>query len=90
MAKRAIINYFIDIGLAVTFLLAFITGIFKWPSLVRWFGWSASSYRVMTFIHDWSGLIMSLLVLVHIILHWRWIVVMSRKIFKKKHGGIKR
>ena len=82
--KKAFVNYCIDVGLAITFLITFITGIFKWPILVQKFGWNLSTYRVFTFLHDWVGLLMGLLVLVHIALHWRWIVVMTKKICKGK------
>jgi cytochrome b subunit of formate dehydrogenase len=33
-------------------------------------------------IHDWSGTIFIILVVIHLILHWRWIACMTRNIFQ--------
>lgn len=84
---RGILNYIVDMGLAITFILSFFTGITKWPGLVQKFGLSYNDLpmRAITLIHDWSGLIMGLLVLVHIILHWKWIVAFTKKILAKKN-----
>ena len=80
------VNYWIDVCLAITFLLVFITGIFKWPGLITKFGISYSDLpmRTFTFIHDWSGLIMGLLVLIHLILHWNWIVSVTKSMIRGK------
>jgi hypothetical protein len=80
------LNYCIDIGLAISFFACFITGLIKWPGLVRIIG--VSTYKLLHFqnisrLHDWSGLIMGLLVLVHLALHWKWIVYMTKNMFKK-------
>ena len=82
------INYWIDIGLVITFFSSLITGLIKWPALVRWFGLSHRSLPMtkITIIHDWTGLIMGLLVLVHLALHWKYIVCVTRSIIK---GGDK-
>lgn len=84
--NRGILNYWIDIGLAISFFICFITGLIKWPGLIKIIGTSA--YKVLhlkniSLLHDWSGLIMGLLVIVHLILHWKWIKAMTKKIFKK-------
>ncbi len=34
-------------------------------------------------LHDLSGLIMGLLVLVHLALHWKWITSMTKTMFKR-------
>jgi len=83
--NRTKLNYWVDIGLALSFFTCFITGLIKWPGLIKWIG--VSAYRTLYFrnistIHDFGGLIMGLLVLVHLGLHWRWIVVMTKKMFK--------
>jgi len=83
--NKAKINYWIDVGLGISFIISFVTGIFKFPGLTQYF---RSVYRIisaiyMAKIHDWSGLIMGLLVLAHLILHWRWLVAMTKNIFKK-------
>ena len=79
-------NYWIDVGLAITFIIAFVTGIIKWPTLLPKLGISYSSLPMakLTRLHDVSGLIMGLLVFVHLILHWKWIVVMTKSLFKRE------
>lgn len=85
MNKKLIQKYWIDVGLAITFLLAALTGIVKWPGLLPKLGISYVNLPmlVLTRIHDISGLIMTLLVLVHIIQHWKWMKVMTKNVFKK-------
>jgi hypothetical protein len=83
--EKAKINYFVDIGLAISFLVSVTTGIIKFPGLTKYF---TSIYRVITpfymaKIHDWSGIVMAFLVFVHLALNWKWIVVMTKNIFKK-------
>lgn len=80
--ERPKLNYWIDVGLAITFLLAFITGIIKWPALNL--HKILMNFQIISFIHDWAGLIMSILVFIHLILHWNWIKAMSKQIFCKK------
>ena len=84
--NRGKLNYFIDMGLAITFLLSFITGIFKFPNLTKYFNivYRTIPAHNLNKIHDWSGLIMGILVFVHLALHWKWIVVMTKNLFKRK------
>jgi cytochrome b subunit of formate dehydrogenase len=80
-------NYWIDIGLAITFILTALTGILKFPGLIFKFGLTYKDLPMKTLstIHDWSGIIMVLLVLIHLIFHFKWIVVMTKNLFKKDH-----
>ena len=80
-------NYWIDVGLGISFFICFITGLIKWPGLVKIIG--TSVYKILyvkniSMLHDWSGLIMGLLVLIHLVLHWKWIVVVTKNMFVKK------
>ena len=84
--NRPRLNYWIDVGLALSFFTCFFTGLIKWPGLIKIIGTSA--YRTLhvsniSTLHDFSGLIMGLLVLIHLALHWNWIVVMTKSIFKR-------
>lgn len=36
-------------------------------------------------IHNWSGIILIILIVIHFILHWEWIVQMTKNIFKTKN-----
>ena len=84
--NRLKINYWIDVGLAISFFICFITGLIKWPGLIKVIG--VSAYKTIqtsniSMLHDWSGLIMGLLVIIHLALHWKWIVCVTKNMFKK-------
>jgi len=86
MRNQSVVNYYIDIGLAITFLITAVTGVFKMPFFFKYGLINYSKYPMLTinFLHDWVGMLMTALVLVHLVLHWRWIVTMTKKIFGKK------
>jgi hypothetical protein len=82
---KSMLNYFVDVGLALAFILSFLTGIVKWPGLVNKLGLTYSDLPMFTIskIHDFSGLAMGIFVLVHLILHWKWIVCFTKKMLGK-------
>jgi len=88
------LNYWVDVGLAISLFVCFITGLIKWPGLIKIIGTSA--YKILYFsnislLHDWSGLIMGLLVLVHLVLNWGCcpaICRVKRSLFKKTESGL--
>lgn len=84
--KKAIANYIVDIGLLITFIVVFVTGVIKFPGLMIKFGIPLQSLpiRTINWLHDWGGILMGLLVLVHIIFHWNFMKAMTRNFFKKK------
>ena len=91
--NRTKVNYFIDIGLAISFFICFITGLIKWPGLIKIIGTSA--YKVLhvkniTLLHDWSGLIMGLLVLIHLALHWNWIKAVTKTMLSGRKNNAKK
>ena len=81
------LNYLVNVGLTISFFICFTTGLIKWPGLIKIIGTSA--YKILHFssislLHDWSGLIMGLLVLIHLVLNWKWMVAVTKTIFKRK------
>lgn len=85
------INYFVDFLLLITFLITSITGLIKWRLLITSLG-IANLYFVLPMgtirlWHEWASFSMVILGWIHIILHWKWIFVTTRKIIK---GGFKR
>lgn len=88
MRNRSVINYFVDMGLALAFLITAITGVFKMPLL---FNLGLVNYRKFNMLlinrfHDWGGIAMTVLVIVHLALHWKWIVAMTKKLFTGKNA----
>lgn len=74
------VNYWIDLVIAFAFLFSAISGI------VFLFPMSSSTilgitYKVWDQIHTWGSLLMIGGVLAHLILHWKWIIAMTKKTF---------
>lgn len=83
------INYLVDFLMVILFIVNAITGLvifFFLPSGVR-----QGSYQTFlgivkgtwAFIHNWSGIIFIILVILHFILHWNWVVSMTKTWLKK-------
>lgn len=88
--NKPIVNYVVDALMAVSFVVTAVSGVvmfFFLPDQVRgggfnqFFGITKSTWKVY---HDWSGLLMIILVLIHLILHWNWMVCMTKSFFKKR------
>lgn len=64
----------------VSALLCMITGIVKWPYLPQALGFSykALPMEIFSEIHDWSGLAVVLLAIIHLVMHRKWLVFMTR------------
>ncbi len=37
-------------------------------------------------IHEWLGLVFTIIIVVHLLLHWAWIIAISKRFFKKLAG----
>lgn len=71
------LNYFVDIGMAISFVIVAVTGILKHPALSR-------RTRDYMLLHDWAGMVLAGFVILHLILHWNWIKCMTKRfIFRK-------
>ncbi len=86
MTDKVRINYFIDCGLIISFLLSFVTGIIKFPEWTRYFGdvFLLIPASTLSKIHDISGIVMGTLVLLHLVLHRKWIFTMTKSTFTRK------
>jgi cytochrome b subunit of formate dehydrogenase len=75
-------NYWVDVILAVSFLLVGITGIIKLKSVMNYFGleWQSPIIQLLSRIHDWSGIVLILFVLIHLILHYVWIIAKTKEL----------
>jgi len=82
--NRNHVNYIIDVGMGLAFIASAVTGIIKFPGLLQRIGIAPRlNFYYINIIHDWSGLVLAVLVLVHLILHWKWIKEMTVKIFQR-------
>ena len=78
--KISMIKYIIDVGMGISFFICLITGLMKWPD--KTLGRIIHSSEI-TIIHDYSGILLGLFVLIHLILNWKWIKNMTKKVFSK-------
>lgn len=83
------INYLVDIFLGISFFVVAITGIIIFiflPGGIRqgryqeFLGIMKSTWSL---IHNYAGLLMIMLAVTHLILHWNWIISMTKKWLKK-------
>ena len=72
----------IDVTMAIVFIICFITGLFKFTVLMRMLGLTGLVFplALMSDIHDWSGVVLGLLVAIHLIINRRWIITVTKKI----------
>lgn len=86
--KKITINYIIDIIIGLGFLVSVITGVILFFNTSGGYqGGRNPQYYIHAIwidIHTWSSIIMSVGVAVHLILHWNWMVCMTRKLFSQK------
>ncbi len=78
--------WLVDIGLFISFILVAVTGVIKFPGLLSVFGMSYGDIPIsgLSRLHDWSGIAMSILVIIHLAMHWNWIVVTTKRFLLKK------
>ena len=79
--NRNQIRYVVDVFMGIFFIILFLTGLMKWPN--KAFGNMIPSNSI-SLIHDYSGILLGIFVLIHLILNWTWILNMTKKIFINK------
>jgi hypothetical protein len=82
MGKKAKINYIVDVIILITFVISTISGFgLMQPKAERAVGIQIiidSSRAVIIDIHILSSFLMVAAILVHLVLHWKWMVAMTR------------
>lgn len=83
--KRRTLNYIVDMGMALSFATVFVSGIFKYRELLQVLAQRGVFLptTILTEVHRWSGLAMSLLVLGHVALHWKWMVQTTAQFLRR-------
>jgi hypothetical protein len=81
------IKYFLNWAIFLFGLTNLITGIIRFSSIFMFIalriGISSSQIFIINFIHRWTGAVTGGLILIHIILNWRWVLQISRSFLKK-------
>ena len=85
--NTAKLDYIVDVITFILFLITALTGIilkFALPgSRVRQREFLGITKSNLEFVHDWIGILMIFFVAIHIILHWNWIITMTRRFFRR-------
>tara|TARA_Y100000310_G_C20665853_1_gene807430 strand:- start:596 stop:961 length:366 start_codon:yes stop_codon:yes gene_type:complete len=88
--NKAKVNYVIDIFLLISFVGVAITGVIKVSVVMDFLGlsWGQAPMPLLSTIHDWSGVIMVILVAIHIALNWKWLACMTKAMFGKHDAKV--
>lgn len=91
-------NWYIDALLFIGALLAALSGIYFLFLPVGGYQGGRNPYYGVTIlfqretwdlIHTWGGVIMIAVALIHLTLHWNWVVSMSRRLYRQLTGQCK-
>ena len=76
------LKWLVDVVLGITFFVCFITGLLKYTVLLQVTGLSevVLPSAFISELHDWSGIVLGLVVFLHLFLNRQWIISMTRKI----------
>ena len=85
-----VVRYCVDLSMGIVFLICFVTGLFKFTLLMRMLGLTGvvMPLALMSDIHDWSGVILGIVVAVHLILNHGWILSMTKKMLGGSKGTV--
>ncbi|MDY7041393.1 MAG: DUF4405 domain-containing protein [Chloroflexota bacterium] len=92
MSNKAKLNFTVDVLIFVAFVLSAISGLllFAMPHGGYQGGRNPAYYQTVLFLsraawndlHVWSSFVMVAGAVVHLLLHWKWIACMIKKMFK--------
>mgnify|MGYP005848907045 FL=1 len=91
LSRGAAINVLVDAAIAVSFVLAAISGVyflltptggFEGGRNVRWDPGFLFPRTTWDIIHTWAGVVLIVAAVVHFVIHWRWIRNVTGKVFR--------
>jgi hypothetical protein len=85
--NKAKLNYWVDVSIGIAFVLSAVSGlVFLLPANPD-SGLNAGvlgiSYQVWDRVHTWSSMVMIAGVAMHLVLHWKWIIAMTKRMLPK-------
>lgn len=83
--KRTSIVYSTSLALTAIFLIVGLLGILIFPGFLQFFGVNINSLPKVQMhrIHYWLGLLLMIVVSIHIFLHWKWLVGITKGYFQR-------
>ena len=84
MNSRTLAKYCIDLALFITAVICIVTGLIKFPELIRFVALPGLvlPFNGISLAHDWSGVLLLVLVILHLALNWKWLWQMTKAILK--------
>jgi ABC-type dipeptide/oligopeptide/nickel transport system permease subunit len=91
--RKATGNYILALVMVLLALFQAVSGFVLWLVLPRGDGYMGGRGEQSTFlwtrdswitIHDWTAVALVVIVVIHIILHWGWIVRMTRSYLRQE------
>ena len=81
--RKATLNYAVNVLMLALSLVITLSWVLLWFVFPRGF---YPSREIWLVIHKYFGLTLTLLVLLHLALHWRWLMRMTRQVLRR--GGV--
>jgi hypothetical protein len=98
--RRSALLYWIAVAALLALLLEAASGLILWIALPRGDGFHfrgagsraahesfGLSRETWLDIHDWTGIALIVILLVHLLLHWRWVLNVTRRVLMGPPGG---
>ncbi len=95
VSKRTLYNWLLDASLALSGLLAALTGVYFLFLPSNGYQGGRNPFYGITILferatwddlHIWTGLAMIVVALVHLVIHWKWVVSTSRRLWHEVTG----
>jgi hypothetical protein len=77
--KKTKINYWVDVCIGISFVLSAVSGLVFVLPVAPGANVLGIGYSIWSDLHTWSSVGMILGVAAHLVLHWRWILAMTKK-----------
>ncbi len=84
------LNYLVDLAMTTLFFGVAGTGFFMYffiPSGVRkgrYLMYMGITKATWVWVHSRFGILMAILIIIHLVLHWKWIVRTTKSFFRKE------
>ncbi len=80
---RNLRNYFLDWVVFISSISVFITGILKFPGVLQRLGTNPAGVPMyeISLVHHWSGVLAGSFIIIHVLFHWKWLVITTQKVF---------
>lgn len=79
-------KFIIDILMFLDFLIVSVSGLVLWKILPRGSGKTGQEFILLRenwlFIHDWSSVFLVLIVIIHLVINWKWVVCAGKTWFR--------